>query len=139
MRSVAAAIDSRSAAGMEAMIAALWAPYGDPTISVDATPARVVITWRAVRFNPTAVGYFPLGENLFQARLYPSGVIQLAYRAVPERDGIVGLFHGQSGRRPHPGHGRRRRRRCCRRCCRAGAGHHQRRRSWTTAAPCWPG
>ena len=97
MRSVAAIVDSRSAAGMEAMIAALWALYGDPTISVDATPARVVITWRAVRFNTTAEGHFPLGENLFQARLYPSGVIELAYRAVPERDGIVGLFHGQSG------------------------------------------
>ena len=94
MRSVAAAVDSRSAAGMEAMIAALWALYGDPTISVDATPARVVISWRAVRFNSTAEGYIPLGENLFQARLYPSGVIELAYRAVAERDGFVGLFHG---------------------------------------------
>ena len=94
MRSVAAAIDSRSAAGMEAMIAALWAPYGDPTISVDTTPARVVITWQAVRPTPTFQWHFPLGENLFQARLYPSGAIELAYRAVAERDGFVGLFHG---------------------------------------------
>ena len=59
MRSVAAAVDSRSAAGMEAMIAALWALYGDPTISVDATPARVVISWRAVRFNTTGGRVYP--------------------------------------------------------------------------------
>ena len=36
MRSVAAAIDSRSAAGLEAKIAALWAIYGDLTLAVDA-------------------------------------------------------------------------------------------------------
>ena len=94
MRSVAAAIDSRSAAGLEAMIAVLWAIYRDTTISVDSTPDRVVVTWRAVRAIGANTFYVPLGENLFQARLYPSGVIELAYRAVPERDGIVGLFHG---------------------------------------------
>ena len=99
MRSVAAAIDSRSAAGLETMIAALWADYGDTTISVDSTSARVVITWQAVRPAPyNEAGYEPLGENLFQARLYPSGVIELAYRTVAERDGIVGLFHGLSTR-----------------------------------------
>ena len=98
MRSVAAAIDSRSAAGMEAMIAALWAIYGDTTIFVDATPDRAVITWRAVRPRPYNIFYDPLGDNLFQARLYPSGAIELAYRAVAERDGIVGLFHGLNDR-----------------------------------------
>ena len=90
MRLMAAAIDSRSAAGLEAMIAVLWARYDHPTISVDATPTRVVITWRAVR-DPA---YTPLGVNLFQARLYPSGIVQLAYRSVAERDGIVGLLPG---------------------------------------------
>ena len=34
MRSMAAAIDSRSAAGLEAMIAVLWAPYGRTAISL---------------------------------------------------------------------------------------------------------
>ena len=94
MRSIAAAIDSRSAAELEAMIAVVWAFYGDTTISVDSTPDRVVITWRAFRRTAVNAFYEALGENLFQARLYPSGVIELAYRAVPERDGIVGLFHG---------------------------------------------
>ena len=77
----------------------LWADYGDTTISVDATPDRVVITWQVVRPTPdNEAGHEPLGENLFQARLYPSGVIELAYRTVSERDGIVGLFHGLSTR-----------------------------------------
>ena len=98
MRSVAAAVDSRSAAELEAMIAVLWALYGDTTISVDSTPDRVVITWRAFRSTAVNIYYEPLGENLFQARLYPSGVVELAYRAVPERDGIVGLFHGLNAR-----------------------------------------
>ena len=91
MRSVAAAIDSRAAAGLEAMIAALWASYGDVTLSVDSSPARVVFGWSATR---RAAFHAPLGPNVFQARLYPSGRIELAYRAVAERDGFVGLFHG---------------------------------------------
>ena len=96
MRGVAAAIDSRSAAGLETMIAVLWADNGNATISVATTPAKAVITWRAVRPTPhNEAGYTPLGESLFQARLYASGVIELAYRTVPERDGFVGLFHGQ--------------------------------------------
>ena len=94
MRSVAAAIDSRSAAELEAMIAVLWALYEDTTITVDSTPARVAITWRARRATPRNIWYEPLGENLFQARLFPSGIVELAYRSVGERDGIVGLFHG---------------------------------------------
>ena len=98
MRSVAAAVDSRAAAGLEAMIAALWAVYGSTTISVDSTPSRVTITWDAVRPTPGNAYYEPLGNNLFQARLYPSGLIEFAYRAVAERDGIVGLFPGLNDR-----------------------------------------
>ena len=98
MRSVAAAIDSRSAAGLEAKIAALWAIYGDTTLSVDSTPARVVFSWAATRPMPAYRFYRPLGPNVFQARLYPSGRIELAYRAVAERDGFVGLFGALSGR-----------------------------------------
>ena len=96
MRSIAAAIDSRSASELEAMIAVLWALYEDTTITVDSTPARVAITWEARRATPRNIWYEPLGENLFQARLYPSGIVELAYRSVAERDGIVGLFHGTS-------------------------------------------
>ena len=98
MRSVAAAVDSRSAAGQEAMIAALWAVYGKTAISVDVSPARAAITWDAVRITPRNHHYEPAGPNVFQVRLYPSGVIELAYRTVPERDGIVGLFHGTRAR-----------------------------------------
>ena len=95
MRSVAAAVDSRSAAGVEAMIAVLWAIYGGAAISVDSAPERVAITWDAVARN-----YEPAGPNVFQVRLYPSGAIELAYRRVSERDGIVGLFHGTDARGP---------------------------------------
>ena len=94
MLSVAAAMDARSALGLETMIAVLWAEYQDTTITVASNPGEVVITWRTVRRSPhNEHGYTPLGQNLFQARLYPSGVVELAYRAVPERDGIVGLFY----------------------------------------------
>ena len=98
IRSVAAAIDSRSAAGLEAKIAALWAIYGDMTLSVDSTPARVVFSWSATRPMPAYEFQTPLGPNVFQARLYPSGRIELAYRTVAERDGFVGLFGAPSGR-----------------------------------------
>ena len=99
MRSVAAAVDSRSAAGLEAMIAGLWAVYGETDLSVDSSPERVAITWNAVRrrFNGYE-SYEPLGRNLFQVRLYPSGMVKLAYRQVSESDGIVGLFHGTGPR-----------------------------------------
>ena len=98
MRSVAAAVDSRAAAGLEAMIAVLWAVYGSTTISVDSTPSRVTIAWDAVRPIPEDIYYKPAGPNVFQVRLYPSGAIELAYRQVSERDGIVGLFHGMDAR-----------------------------------------
>ena len=91
MRAVAAAVDSRSAAGLEAMIAVLWALYRDTAVSVASSPTRVAITWKAaVRID----AYEPVGPNEFQVRLYPSGSVELAYRKVSERDGIVGLFHG---------------------------------------------
>ena len=98
MRSVAAAVDSRSAAGLEAMIAVLWALHGETTVSVAASPARVAITWDAVRIVPRNHYYEPAGPNEFQVRLYPSGVIELAYRKVSEHDGIVGLLHGAGAR-----------------------------------------
>ena len=98
MRSVAAAVDSRSATGFEAMIAVLWAIYGEAVVSVASSPERVAITWDAVRPIPRNHYYEPAGPNEFQVRLYPSGVIELAYRKVPERDGIVGLFHGAEAR-----------------------------------------
>ena len=98
MRGVAVAVDSRSAAGLEAMIAVLWAIYGETDLSVDSSPEKVAITWNAVRKIPRRDHYEPLGPNVFQVRLYPSGVIELAYRQVSERDGIVGLFHGTGPR-----------------------------------------
>ena len=95
MRSVAAAVDSRSAAGFEAMLAVLWAIYGEAAISVASSPERVAITWDAVRRD---ADYEPAGPNEFQVRLYRSGTIEFAYRQVSERDGIVGLFHGSAAR-----------------------------------------
>ena len=100
MRSLAATIDSRSAAGLEAQIAALWAIYGDVRLSVNAAPSRVVFTWSANRPEPGYKFNAPLGPNVFQARLYASGRIELAYRAVAERDGFVGLFRTLTGRGP---------------------------------------
>ena len=91
----ASAIDARSTVGLETMIAALWLDYDHATISLDSAPSRVMVTWRARRrVSVNEHGHGPLGDNLFQARLYPSGVIELAFRAVAEQDGIVGLFHG---------------------------------------------
>ena len=91
VREMAAAIDARSAAELELMIAALWALYENATVFVDSSSAGVTVTWRGGR---RADGHVPLGENEFQARLRPSGVVKFAYRKVPEQDGIVGLFYG---------------------------------------------
>jgi len=96
MCSVAAALDARSAAGMETMIAALWGPYQNPSVSqvmIRTEPNEIVVTWNMTR---AAWGQAVLGVNTFQARLYASGVIEFAYGRVAERDGIVGLFTGQS-------------------------------------------
>ncbi|HTW94263.1 MAG TPA: hypothetical protein VMD30_05700 [Tepidisphaeraceae bacterium] len=94
MCSVAAAIDSRSVAGMEQMIAPLWGPYQNPTFSqvfINATPQGLAVTWNMTR---AAWGQAVLGVNSFQARIYPSGMIEFAYPHVAERDGIVGVFTG---------------------------------------------
>ena len=82
MRSVAAAVDSRSATGFEAMIAVLWALYDEAVVSVDASAARVAITWDSVAGNDD--DYAPAGPNAFQVRLYPSGMIEFAYRRVSD-------------------------------------------------------
>ena len=92
MRSVAASLDSRSFAGLEAMIAALWGPHGETRVTAEVRQASAVVTWRGARWP------FPTPKHLFQARLHASGVIELAYRTVSERDGIVGLFHGLNRR-----------------------------------------
>ena len=96
VREMAAAIDARSATEFELMVAALWALYEDISVFVDSSSAGVTVTWRGRRSWRTNAQ--PLGENEFQARLRPSGVVEFAYRAVPERDGIVGLFHGGEAR-----------------------------------------
>jgi hypothetical protein len=102
MRSMAAAIDSRSVAGQEQMIAVLWAVYDLRRTQVNICKAadQLAVTWRVSREG----GDMPAaGENVFQARLAKSGVIEFAYAKVPERDGIVGLFTGQAvkGKRIH--------------------------------------
>lgn len=89
MRSVAATIDSRSVTGLEAMIAALWGPHGATNVTSDVTADTAVATWRGGRLRP-----FPTENHLFQARLHATGVVELAWHRVRERDGIVGLFHG---------------------------------------------
>ena len=100
MRSMAAVIDARAVAGLESMIAVLWGINGEFMLSVDSTPTRVVLTWQGPRPTPAYVHHAPLGENLFQVRLYPSGVVEFAYRTIAERDGFVGLFHGGSALGP---------------------------------------
>lgn len=97
MCSAAAAIDSRSAAGMEQMIAVLWGPYdSNPAVSevrLDTEGNSVTITWNVTR---VALGQVVAGVSTFQARLYRSGVIEMTYPHVVERDGIVGLFTGRA-------------------------------------------
>jgi hypothetical protein len=95
MVSVAAAIDGRSVGGLERMIAAYWGPYQNPSVSQISTQVSsgcLAVTWNMTR---AAWGQAVLGVNTFQARLYASGVIELTYPHVAERDGIVGVFPGQ--------------------------------------------
>jgi hypothetical protein len=95
MCSVAAVIDARAAAGLEPMIAAFWGPYQNPSVSqvmIRSEPDGMLVTWNMTR---AAWGQAVLGVNTFQARLFPSGVVEFAYGRVAERDGIVGLFTGQ--------------------------------------------
>ncbi len=93
MCSVASAIDSRAAAGLEQMIAAFYGVY-DPEssqVSTRVTADELAVTWKVTRMN---WGKMAAGPNVFQARLMRSGVIELAYSEVRESDGIVGVFTG---------------------------------------------
>jgi hypothetical protein len=95
LRAVASAIDSRAAAGLERMIAVLWSTWSyTDAIYVNTSSTNCLVTWEVERYESPYIGYRSLGTNLFQARIYPSGVIDLSYIRVPERDGIVGLFTG---------------------------------------------
>ncbi len=95
MRSTAAALDERSAAGQETLIAALWAvnDLRNETwdISTDVGKARFVVTWEVQRIP---WGHAVEGRSRFQVRLYAGGVIEIAYGKIARQDGIVGLFCG---------------------------------------------
>ncbi|HVT87680.1 MAG TPA: hypothetical protein VHD56_02420 [Tepidisphaeraceae bacterium] len=104
MRSVAAAMDSRSAAGLEQMIAVFWA-HVDPDphridVRIKLEKDTIAITWNVMH---VAWGQAHAGANSFQARLYHSGMIEMSYQHIVDRDGIVGLFTGQpvSGQQLH--------------------------------------
>jgi len=94
MKSNAAAMDSLSAAGMETMIAVFWSMYdsGLGSTRVANNSDDVTITWESQR-NDRYVS--PLGLNVFQAKLRRTGVIDLSYKQVSERDGITGFFTDQ--------------------------------------------
>ena len=96
MRWVAAKVETRSLAGLENMIAVLWANYGrtNTVVYVKSTEQYLLVTWEA---NRNSSFFYPLGTNLFQAKLFPSGQIELSYKKVPEQDGFVGIFPGESG------------------------------------------
>ena len=96
MRSVAAALDARSSGRLEFLIAALWSPYSlnESGVYVNADSQSCVVTWEVSRPTPMNGSYLPAGVNVFQARLFPSGAIEIAYQNVPEKDGIVGIFAG---------------------------------------------
>lgn len=96
VRSVAATLDTRSLARQETIIAALWQLNlaSGTRVSVLRQADRFVATWDAERRYLSNVGYDPIGRNLFQAVLYPSGQIDLSYSAIAEPDGIAGLFQG---------------------------------------------
>lgn len=100
MRSVAASIDGRATLGLERMIAALWNFYWEDRpgkIQVQADSKGLVVTWRMER-QGGKIGFEESPKpNLFQAHLYPDGQIDLSYKEIAERDGIVGLFPGVAG------------------------------------------
>ena len=102
MSSVAAAMDSRSAAGLEKTVAVFWGPFmgrSSDKVSIHTQKDCVVITWNMTR---APWGQAVLGLNTFQARLYSSGVIEFTYPRISERDGIVGLFPGKTPRAGQP-------------------------------------
>jgi hypothetical protein len=87
------------------MISALWSTWHADahysSVSTHATKDLVAVTWDVTRLN---WGHRPAGRNLFQARLYPNGVIEMVYARVSEKDGIVGLFRSHP---PSPGEQRK--------------------------------
>lgn len=100
MHSVAASLDARSAAGLEYVIAALWNYYHQDdhgTITVDREAGSLTVTWEIRRMDGR-IGFTEKTEpSLFQARLYPTGAVELAYKRLAEKDGIAGLFPGLTG------------------------------------------
>jgi len=97
MNQVANAVAGRASLGEEFMIAALWGLYehNSADIFVSSSGPEFVVTWQLTRDVEFNVLYDPLGRNEFQIRLQPSGVIELSYREVAERDGFAGLITGQ--------------------------------------------
>src|SRR5262249_4987353 len=80
---------------MEQMIAPLWATYDSQPVnsklSVKVDSESLAVTWNVSRLH---WGQEYLGTNTFQARLFRTGVIEMAYPNVVEHDGIVGIFPG---------------------------------------------
>ena len=100
VRAMGVAFDGRSLGGSERVINVLWNLYQASNARVQTEVVggnRFVITWDVARNRTANSGYAPLGRNVFQAVLFPSGQIDLTYRSVSEKDGIVGLFPGASG------------------------------------------
>lgn len=97
---MAAAIDARAVAGNEKMIAVLWGIYDQQKSRATARADKdgLIVTWESVRAGGEETGPAPpAGTNLYQAVLRPDGSIDLSYKQVAERDGIVGLFTGEVG------------------------------------------
>lgn len=95
MRSVHNSLAVRSIASAERMIAAFWGLNAATSpVFVQSSAAQLVVTWQTERYKTPNEGYGPLGPNLFQATLFPTGVIELSYSQISELDGIVGVFPG---------------------------------------------
>jgi hypothetical protein len=99
MHSMGSMISGQAAVGAVRMIAALWGlnDEGKGRITTQVDASGLLATWETVRRNARDSGPAqPAGTNLFQAFLRPDGSIDLSYKKVPERDGIVGLFPGSA-------------------------------------------
>jgi hypothetical protein len=99
MRWVAGALDAFALGGRALAIAPLWNLYSIESTKcyVKSSTREFIATWDAVRYQEPNEGYDSLGRNRFQVRLTPDGAIEMRYGVVAERDGIVGVFSGQSG------------------------------------------
>lgn len=92
MRSVAAAVDVRSATGVEKMIAALWSTFAFGTkIYLRVDTDAVLFTWNARQEQGLATPT----TSTFQAKLFQSGAVELSYPDVQVATGFVGLFPGR--------------------------------------------